>query len=95
MDEREQEARAIADGNRVEQLVADPAVKNAIRKLDEKYYQEFKNANDEQTRTAAWAKARALDNLAGELLAVVDNGKLAAHQRNTREMYEKRNGRKS
>lgn len=71
------EAQEIADGQRIERLLADDAVKLELAELDKKYWKDAKEASTDAEALAAVAKARALDELQTKLTAVVHNGKLA------------------
>lgn len=86
-DKTEQEL--IDDGARVRAFVDDPAVKDAIRKVAERFFDEFKASRTPADREMAWAKSAALDALSGELLAVVQNGEIAVRQRQQREAQER------
>lgn len=63
-----------ADGDVVKKFLNDPVVKATIGRLSKKYYDEFVATKTPEAREGAWAKARALEDLAIELLAVVDTG---------------------
>jgi hypothetical protein len=67
----------IADGRRVEQLLADPATRGALAALDRQYWNEAKASTSDAGVIAAVAKARALDDLSVKLTAIVHNGKVA------------------
>lgn len=85
----EKEQQEINDYQRVEAFLADPAVKAAIKKLDEQFYAQFKGAETIEKRDQAWAKSRALDALSGELLATMSNGQQVLRQRELREAQER------
>jgi hypothetical protein len=68
--------KAIRDGQRVAQFLADSAVQEAFAKMKARAYNSFKASLTPETRTEAWALARAVDELEIELRAVVDSGTL-------------------
>lgn len=84
------EQKQIDDYRRVEAFLADPAVKEAIRKLDQGFYAAFKNASTPEKREEAWAKTAALEALSGELLATMSGGQLVLKKREQREQQEER-----
>jgi hypothetical protein len=67
----------IADGKRIDQLLADPAVRESIADLDADYWKEAKSSPTDAGVLAAVSKARALGDLGTKLNAVVQNGKIA------------------
>lgn len=89
-------------GRRVEQFLADAAVKDAIKRVADAAYEEFKKAETDNARANAWAKSKALDGLADELTRVMHNGKLVEMKRQIQAEQEerqraadaRRNGRK-
>jgi L-lactate utilization protein LutC len=70
----------IDDYHRVEAFLADPAVKRAIQKVTDDIFAEFKRAKTTVEMETAWAKSKALDALAGELVATMNGGKIAESQ---------------
>lgn len=82
MDEDEQ--KRIDAGSRVAQFLADDAVRDALDRLNKRYYTAFKVAASRDERDAAWAQARVLDDFANELAAVIDAGKRANADRQRR-----------
>lgn len=79
------EQQDIDDGRAVEAFLANPAVKRALTAVRDRFYDEFKKATTGDERTNAWAKSRALDDLADELVGIMGNGKVAERQRDDRE----------
>lgn len=71
----------VGDGQRIEQLLRDPATAEALAELDARYWKEAKASTDDAGVIAAVSKARALDDLRTKLNAVVQNGKVANAQR--------------
>jgi hypothetical protein len=70
----EQKIRA---GHRIEQFLSDEEVQAGFTRLHADYYKAFRAAKTPEEREQAWAKARALDDLATELVASVQRGKVA------------------
>ena len=67
----------IADGQRIEALLREPAVQDALVELDQQYWTHAKASTDDAVTLAVVAKARALGDLRIKLDAVVHNGKIA------------------
>jgi hypothetical protein len=86
-DKTEQEL--IDKGRRVRAFIDDSAVKDAIRRVNDRYYTEFKAALTAEDRTTAWAKSKALDDLSGELIAVTQNGEIASRVKATRDEHDR------
>ena len=82
------EQEAIDDYRRVEAFLADPAVKEAFAEVDAQITREFKASKSNADMEAAWAKSKALDMLAGELLRTMNAGQVALMQREQREKDE-------
>lgn len=79
------EEKRIAEGARVEAFLRDDAVQNALKRLHERYYRDFKSAATPDAREAVWAQAKALDDLCTELAATVDSGTRASVERQRRD----------
>ena len=84
------EQQAIDDYRRVEQFLADPAVKEAIRVVNDKIFAEFKGATGSVQMEAAWAKSKALDMLSDELMRTMAQGQMLLRQRELKEKQEER-----
>lgn len=84
------EQEQIDDYRRVEAFLADPAVKRAFKAVDERITAEFKAAQSSTQMEMAWAKSKALDALAGELMSVMVNGQMALKQREQKQEAENR-----
>lgn len=84
------EQKAIDDYVRVEAFLADPAVKSAIRKVSDGYYEQFRSADTAEKQQQVWAKSRSLDELSDELMRTMDNGRRAKKDREARELREER-----
>lgn len=78
------ERQAIEDGTKMEALLNEPVVKKAFATLGKDYYAEFLHADTPLLRREAWAKSKALFDLAKELRSVLDRGLMAKHARQTR-----------
>lgn len=92
----EEERDVIATGNRLELFLTDPAVIEAVDKLDKRYYAQFKAAKSPEDIALVKAKSAVIEDLFSELRAVVSTGK---HTEITRDRREKNqstrgNGRK-
>lgn len=76
----------VADGQRIEALLREPAVRDALTELDQQYWMQAKASTDDAATLAIVAKARALGDLSNKLDAVVHNGKIAnaTRERNNR-----------
>lgn len=79
------EHEQIEAGRRVEQFLADDAVKGAISKLNDAYYLEFKSATDDADMQRAWAKARVMEDFALSLRSIMDNGTVAKARQEVQE----------
>jgi len=84
------EQEEIDDYRRVEAFLADPAVKRAIATVNERIFAEFKGATTAVAMESAWAKSKALDLLADELMRTMDAGKMALRGREDREKSQSR-----
>ena len=97
-DQDDSSTSQIDDGRRVEAFLADPAVKRAIQRVNDNIFTEFKSATTTVAMEGVWAKSKALDLLADELVRVMSNGQIAQHTRDQQEQRQhaaKRfNGRK-
>lgn len=71
------EAKAIQASARIEEFLKDPVIQGALEQLHKKLYEEFRAAAQADKRLEAWARAKALDDLANELKVIVDRGGLA------------------
>ena len=69
-----------AAGKRVEALFNDPEVKQALGKLQQRWFDEWRKAADPIAREALHAKARALEDVEAEIRKVVSDGQLAENQ---------------
>lgn len=86
-------------GEEMFEILNRPVVQQAFKDLGKDYYNEFLKADTPATRRDAWAKGRALLDLAKELRSVLDRGRIAKHarqnrerQREARERRQKRHG---
>jgi hypothetical protein len=81
----------IHDYKRVEAFLADPAVKDAIRTVRDRFYEvDFKQAKTPADREMAFAKSAALDALAEELIRTMAKGQAVAKAREITEQREAR-----
>jgi hypothetical protein len=80
----EKEVEVIATGNRLEQFLTDPAVAEAIDKLDKKYYAAFKACVTADEVVVVKARSDALADLLNELRVSVSGGKHTSIQRDRR-----------
>lgn len=69
--------RKIAEKTVVENFLRDPVIQAALKAIHETYYAEFRAAVSADKRMEAWSRAKALDDFAAALRAVVDTGKVA------------------
>lgn len=72
-------------GEEMFEILNRPVVQQAFKDLGKDYYNEFLKADSPAARQAAWAKGRALLDLAKELRSVLDRGRIAKHARQNRE----------
>jgi hypothetical protein len=84
----ETEAKEAAAGQRVQQLLADPAVKQAFHNIENQYLAEFASADSDEKRRDVWAKSRVLRDLTTALAAAVTDGAFAEHKTKLREEAE-------
>jgi hypothetical protein len=84
-------------GDEMHEILNKPVVKKAFADLGKDYYNAFLKADTQAARDDAWAKGRALLDLAKELRSVLDRGRMAKHARRNRaaakEARERRNKR--
>lgn len=67
--------KAITDAEAITRFLNDPVIKGAIERLHTKYYQEFRAPNRTPAdREMTFAKSKALDDFAVELMAVQGAG---------------------
>ncbi|HZR02343.1 MAG TPA: hypothetical protein VFA81_04120 [Burkholderiales bacterium] len=67
-------------GQRVKNFLADPAVEAALKAASERAYADFRGADTNEKRTAAWALSKAVDQLRTQLQGTIDTGVKAEHQ---------------
>lgn len=89
------ERQAIDDAERMQTILEDPLVAGAIARLGKKYYGAFLSAENRGQREDAWARGRALKDLAKELVSVIDYGRIAKHTRQQRQARERTAGRRA
>lgn len=70
---------------RIDALLKDETVAEALRLMKESAYQSFLNAKDDDARRMAQAEAKVLDTFGAALRAVVDGGERAKTERERRE----------
>lgn len=87
--EEQKEREEIGAYQRVEQFLADPAVKAAITKLRDGYYDEFRASKTSADRDYVHAKITVLDEFAGEMIRTIKVGEMSKVQRERREEREK------
>jgi hypothetical protein len=81
----EKELEVIAAGNRLEQFLTDPAVLEAIEKLDRKYYDAFKACVTADEVAVVKARSSVLVDVLNELRVAVSGGKHTSITRDRRE----------
>jgi hypothetical protein len=84
----EQEKQVIDDGEKLDQFLNHPVVGRVFASLDKQYHGEWLAETDPEKRDLLWAKSKALFDLAKELRATYDRGRIAKHARQTRERNE-------
>ena len=90
MDSLEQ---AINDGERLAAFLADPALVDAMTRLEALYVAKWKTSPSVAEREALHAKACAFDDLRNEIRAIVDNGTRAKEDLARRERATNQRGR--
>lgn len=91
----EAERLAAVAGDEMHEILNKPVIKKAFTDLGKDYYQEFLKADTQVARDAAWAKGRALLDLAKELRSVLDRGRMAKHARRNREAQKEARDRRN
>lgn len=81
----EAERQAAEDGAKLAEILEQPLIKKAFADLGKNYYADFLAADTPALRREAWAKSKALFNLAQELRSVLDRGMMAKHARQVRQ----------
>jgi len=67
----------IADARRIDQFLDDPAIKEALSRMERRYYEEFLAADSSEKRAATQGKARVLKDLERELKSIIGAGEQA------------------
>lgn len=79
------EQETIGAGLRVKMFLADDEVKDALDRLEKRYYEEFKGSKTAEDRAKSWAKSSVLDDFLREMRIVVDAGDTTQIVANRRE----------
>ncbi len=82
-------------GDEMTEILNRPIVQQAFKDLGKDYYNAFLKADTPASRRDAWAKGRALLDLAKELRSVLDRGRIAKHARQNREAQNEARARRS
>jgi len=71
--------QAVARMRRAHELLEDEVLAEAFRRADERFVEEWRasDAEDNQKRLAAWAKAHALEAVKAELRRIINTGEHA------------------
>jgi hypothetical protein len=84
----EAERQCAEDGAKMEEILNEPLIKRAFADLGKDYYAAFLKADTAPKRREAWAKSKALYDLAKELRSVLDRGRMAKHARQIRQQQQ-------
>ncbi len=88
----EQENELVAKAARLEQFLAEPAVIEAVERLDRKYYEAFKQAVTAEEVAVVKARSSVLVDFFNELRVTVSGGKhtsITRDRRNSRQTRSK------
>lgn len=69
----------VRKGRRAQQIIEDEVLNIAIEKLENDQLWKFRDTKPEESakRESAWAMLKAIEGFRGELMKMVDNGKVA------------------
>ncbi len=76
----DQKEKAIRDGQRVKQFLADEVIDGAFKSVASDIYAEFRQADSSEKRVTAWAKSNALEAILTELNAIASRGEYEAKE---------------
>lgn len=83
------EEAAIGDAGRIRQILDEPVVRKVLEAMRSKYLAEWKDGKTVEDREVAHKKAVVLDDFVQECVRIIDAGKRASIEKDTREKEAK------